>query len=68
MGKWTKTSDEKLAEVVAESTSFAEVLRKLGLRQAGGTQFHYRSRINKLGIDTSHFLGQGHLKGKTSFE
>jgi hypothetical protein len=53
--KYTK---EKLSPVVCESKSFAEVIRKLGLRQCGGTQSNISRRVKLYGLDTSHFLGQ----------
>ena len=46
-----------LAPIVARSYSVAQVLRELGLRQAGGTQTHVSRRIRELRLDTSHFLG-----------
>jgi transposase-like protein len=54
---------EVLAEAVASSTSMAEVLRNLGLQQNGGAHAHLRRRIDKLGIDTSHFLGRADYRG-----
>lgn len=39
------------------------VLRHLGQRQNGGAHAHLRRRITQLGIDTSHFLGQAHMRG-----
>lgn len=48
---------ELLEPIVARSFSIAEVLRRLELRQAGGTQTHIARRIRALGLDTSHFLG-----------
>lgn len=59
-------SDEEVAKAVAESFSFAEVLRKLNLRAAGGNYDSLRLRIRELGLDTSHFTGQGWSKGKRS--
>jgi hypothetical protein len=56
----TKYSKELLEDAVAASSSIAGVLRYLGLKQAGGTQSHIGKRIRQYGIDTSHFLGQGH--------
>jgi hypothetical protein len=50
---------------VAQAFSVAEVLRLLGLRQAGGTQAHVSKRIRELGLDTSHFLGQARNRGST---
>ncbi|MFI5936823.1 HNH endonuclease signature motif containing protein [Actinoplanes sp. NPDC051494] len=51
-----------LADAAAASTSMAGVLRHLGLRQTGGAHAHLRRRIDHLGIDTTHFLGQGHAR------
>ena len=63
---YCKYSNELLAEAVAASYSYAEVLRYLGLKQTGGSQAHYIRRIKEAKIDTSHFTGQSHLKGKHS--
>lgn len=61
--KYTK---ERLQEAVLHSNSYAQVLRYLGLRQAGGTQSHIIRTIKKYEIDTSHFLGSGWNKGGIS--
>jgi hypothetical protein len=58
-------SKESLEPIVKKSISVAAVLRELGLKQSGGNQQLINSRIKQWNIDTSHFLGQGHLKGKT---
>jgi hypothetical protein len=58
--KYTK---ELLQEVVRECYSVAQVLRKLGLAQAGGMHSHLSRRIKAFGIDTSHFLGQAANQG-----
>ena len=52
-----KYTRELLEPIVAQSLSIAEVLRRLGLRQAGGTQTHVARRIRDYGLDTTHFLG-----------
>nr|AUV64104.1 H-N-H endonuclease F-TflIV [Streptomyces citricolor] len=57
---------ELLEEAVAVSHSVAGVVRHLQQRQAGGTQAHIGRRIKAFGIDTSHFTGQAHAKGKKS--
>ncbi|HET7736720.1 MAG TPA: HNH endonuclease signature motif containing protein [Nocardioidaceae bacterium] len=44
-----------MEEAVAASTSYAGVLRYLGLRQAGGTHAHISRTIKKMEIDTTHF-------------
>jgi predicted RNA-binding Zn-ribbon protein involved in translation (DUF1610 family) len=54
---------EELRQAVAASKSIAEVLRRLGMRPAGGSHFHISNRIKKAGLDTSHFLGQAHYRG-----
>ncbi len=59
--KYTK---ELLAGLVSDSTSVAQVIRKLGLKEAGGNHSHINSKIKKYGLDTSHFLGQGANCGK----
>ena len=55
---------EELGEAVANSLSIAETLRKLGLRPAGGNYVIIKKKIKQAEIDTSHFRGQGWLKGK----
>jgi predicted RNA-binding Zn-ribbon protein involved in translation (DUF1610 family) len=64
MGANRRYPAEELAEAASSSVSFAGVLRYLGLRQAGGTQSHIAKRIRHYGIDTSHFTGQSHERGK----
>lgn len=63
---YIKISDELLKSAVKESVSVAGVIKYLGKKQAGGTQAHYKNRINRLGLDISHFSGSGHNKGKIS--
>ena len=57
-------TDKQLVSAVAENSSIAGVLRSLGIRQAGGSHSHMSRRIKALGLDTSHFVGQGHNAGK----
>ena len=61
--KYTK---EILTEAVKKSISMAQVIRNLGLKEAGGTFMHIKGKIINFNIDTSHFLGQGHGIGKIS--
>jgi len=56
--------DDILRRAVAASESFAGVLRFMGLKQAGGTQAHIARRVRAAQIDTSHFLGMAHNRGK----
>ena len=57
-------SDADLAAAVAVSISFAGVLRQLGVPLSGGQHAHLARRIRRAGIDTSHFLGQAHYRGR----
>ncbi|GAA2523502.1 HNH endonuclease [Pilimelia columellifera] len=63
MAKYTK---DVLAAAAAESASIAEVLRRLGVRWSGGSHAHISRRLKHFGIDTSHFTGQGHNRGKVN--
>ena len=55
MQQYTK---EWLQELCQDSYSYAEVLRKAGRKQGGGTQATLRKKIEEFGIDISHFTGQ----------
>jgi hypothetical protein len=61
-----RVSDDDLAQAVAESRSFAQVLAKLGIKQGGGTQAAITKRVRERALDTSHFQGQGWRKGATT--
>jgi 5-methylcytosine-specific restriction endonuclease McrA len=61
MRKYTK---ELLENACKNSLSYAGVIRYLGMKQAGGTQCHIKKRVLEYGIDTSHFTGSVHNKGK----
>lgn len=61
-----KYTIDQLEVAVKNSLSMMEVLRYLGIREAGGSHSHWKRKIKDLGIDTSHFRGQGHNAGKVS--
>lgn len=61
-----KYTPEMLAEAAANSLSIADVLRHLGITIAGGNHAHISRQLKRLGIDTSHFLGQAHHRGRRS--
>ncbi|MFD7130350.1 HNH endonuclease [Streptomyces sp. NPDC059894] len=65
--KWCRlphpTPDE-LRMAVAESTSLAEVLRRLGRPGNGSQRGQLRRWIAEYQITTSHFLGQAHARGR----
>lgn len=61
-----KYSKEILESVVKESKSYANVLRILNIKQAGGSHSYISRKIKNYDIDTSHFTGQGWNKGNVS--
>lgn len=58
-------TDDEIRCAVARSRSFAEALVALGVRP-GGNQSRLRLRVEQLGLDSSHFLGQGWRRGATT--
>jgi len=66
MGRKRTWTDADLKQAVASSSSFAGVLKRLGLRVGGGTQTCVKAAIRTLQLGTEHFTGQGHKKGKRS--
>lgn len=65
MGNLRPYTKQWLQELCAESYSLAQVLRKAGRKQGGGTQTTLKKKIQEFGIDISHFTGQLWNKGKT---
>ncbi|MFJ4011426.1 HNH endonuclease [Streptomyces sp. NPDC090026] len=55
---------ERLREAVTGALSVAHVLRLLGHPDNSRTRARFREAVSGAGIDTSHFLGQGHGKGR----
>lgn len=55
---------EQLTEAVKTSISFYEVARKIGLKDGGGSQKQIKNKVKQLSLNTSHFLGQAHWRGK----
>lgn len=53
--KWT---DEQFIKAVESSLSYAEVLRKIGLKEAGSNYDTVKRKISELNLDTSHMTGQ----------
>lgn len=60
-----KYTIEQLREAVATSISIRQTMTKLGIVEAGGNYATIRRMIARHNIDSSHFLGMGHYKGKT---
>lgn len=63
-GRKRRWAIERLVAVVAEEYSVAGVLRRLGLRAAGGNYENIARIIRSRGISTGHFTGQAHLRGR----
>ncbi len=59
-----KYSDDQLIEAVKNSSSMRQLLGLLNLRECGGNYKTIPNHIKNLNLDTSHWLGQGWLKGK----
>jgi hypothetical protein len=55
-------TDEEIRAAVAASRSLAQTLEGLGIRR-GGNQARLRERIQGMGLDVSHLVGQGWRKG-----
>ncbi len=66
---WRKFTIEELQEIVASSKSNREVSRKLGYKNAGGGTMQSINRMYKeYNLDTSHFTGQGWMKGNHCYD
>lgn len=65
MSTYVKYTKEKLETIVKNCVTMADVCRQLGLAPGSGNQTYLKKRIVIYKIDTSHFLGQAHRKGKT---
>jgi 5-methylcytosine-specific restriction endonuclease McrA len=59
-----KYTDQQFIDAINRNFSIRAVLKDLGLAPAGGSYKLLHARVKKLGLDTSHFTGQAHMKGK----
>jgi hypothetical protein len=62
--KYTRWTKELLEPIVKSSISYAECMRKMGLKDIGGNHGNLVKNIDKFGLDTSHMLHQAHNRGK----
>ena len=62
--KLHKYTEEQLKEAVKKSTSYRQVLQRLGVSPYGGNYDVLRKALKYFNIDTSHFTGQAWNKGK----
>lgn len=58
-------NEHQLREAVKNSTSWSGVMRCLGLAVAGNSVKFVKTEAIELGLDVSHFKGQGWSKGMT---
>src|SRR5690348_6634030 len=58
-----KWGEGQLATAVKNSTSYRQVLEKIGLKQAGGNYQQVRKYIEEYRLDVSHFTGRTWNKG-----
>src|SRR5581483_1306425 len=57
-------SDLEIVEAVRSSSSIAKVLKILRLSPTGCNYKSMHGHFARLGLDTSHFTGQAHLRGR----
>ena len=67
--KWKNFTDEELKQIVAESTSFVQVQKKLGYTgKSGKTQATLKQVFQNKNIDYSHFKGHAWNKEMSKYE
>lgn len=64
MRKYRNYTDEDVICESKKSNSIAELLRRLKLKQAGGNYANIKRILQKLSVDTSHWIGQGWSAGQ----
>ena len=58
-------NDDFFADIISSSVSARQVIERVGWKMGGGSYTMLYDRVQRLGLDTSHFVGQAYLKGKT---
>lgn len=65
MSRKTKRTDDDIINAVKENISIRGVLQQLNLCDYGGANYTLiKNHVKRLNLDTSHWTGQSHLKGK----
>ena len=59
-----KYTPAMLSDAAAQSRNVTDVLRLLGVRISGGSHAHISRQLKKFDIDTSHFTGTAHNRGR----
>lgn len=62
--KYREYSDDQVVAAAKQVRSIAGLLKKLGLKPAGGNYANMKKTLQRLDVDTSHFTGQGWNKEK----
>jgi hypothetical protein len=60
------SSEDEVGDATRKSRSFAQVLARLGHKPGGRIHSELKLRVEALGLDTSHFSGQGWRRGSRS--
>ncbi|HJT76738.1 MAG TPA: HNH endonuclease [Gemmataceae bacterium] len=60
----SRYTDQDIIAAVHASFSIAGVLKRLGLSPTGANYQGMHAHFSRLGLDTSHFTGQAHLRGR----
>jgi hypothetical protein len=61
--KTKRWNEEKLKNALVDSSSLRQVIKKLGLVEAGGNYEQIKNCIKKLNLDTRHLKGRAWNKG-----
>jgi hypothetical protein len=64
-GRISSYSDQEIEEAVRTSRSLPQALAKLGFKPQGGAQRTLKKRIEQMGLDTSHLLGEAWRRGSS---
>ena len=64
MGKKRKWTDEQFIEAVNSSLSYAQVLKRFGLKVACSNYDTVKRKIKELNINTSHMTGKAWNQGE----
>lgn len=62
--KYKEYTDEDIIQYSSEVKSMSGLLRKLGLKVAGGNYVHMKKRLKELGLSCEHWTGQLWSKGE----
>jgi hypothetical protein len=63
--RWGKYTEKQFVDAVKNSNSIRQLLIALNVSSYGGNYRSIKKLIEEFNLDTSHFTGQAHSKGKT---